>query len=203
MKLIRNVYVLLQCSVPDWDGTITEQTNFHLLLLVYLNFQKVLYFHSIYEFININPLFQQLIQYSKLKLTMSMSSLNDNSNKKSVTLKFNISSVRVPLIPIWRRHLNWIPICCATMLCHFDRLQNGLVVTHFHPVQQHCHKQCYKRVRNRYAMHWSKQERKQTKEMKKGKRTSLVLIQKVFKWCAMKSYVYFHYVNLASRYYFT
>ena len=46
------------------------------------------------------------------------------------TLKANISSVRVPSLPIWRRRLNFEPIHCATVLCLFGQLRNGSAVTH-------------------------------------------------------------------------
>ena len=38
MEMIRKIYVSLPCTDPDWDGTVTEQTDTHLFLLVHLYF---------------------------------------------------------------------------------------------------------------------------------------------------------------------
>ena len=61
MKLKRVVYVSLRCSDPDWDGTVTQQTNIRLLSSRLFIFLKVLYLYSVYVLI-INPLLQELVQ---------------------------------------------------------------------------------------------------------------------------------------------
>ena len=43
MKLIGIVHVSLQCTDPDWNGAVREQTNIHLFPTRVFIFLKVLY----------------------------------------------------------------------------------------------------------------------------------------------------------------
>ena len=90
----------------------------------------------------------------KLKLTLSKSlfqqaSVNCKSDFKSEYL-LRKCSVATNLVT----SLNFIPICGATILCHFGQLRNYSVFTH--SFQQHCDRQCCKRLWNRSGTHWSK-----------------------------------------------
>ena len=49
--MIRIIYVSPACNDPDWDGTVTEQTDIHLFSTCLFIYLKVLYSNSIYVLI--------------------------------------------------------------------------------------------------------------------------------------------------------
>ena len=89
-------------------------------LLLYSLSVKVLFKKSIYVLNKINPVYQESVRCMTLKVKMLMNLPKNYSKLWSLTLQLNVCFVRVPSLPIWWRHLNFIPICCAIMLFRFQ-----------------------------------------------------------------------------------
>ena len=78
----------------------------------------VLFLYMICVDINTNPPFENISTVSVSEIDNVIKFALITAAKESVTSKVSISSVRVPSLPIWWRHLNFFPIC-AIMLCRF------------------------------------------------------------------------------------
>ena len=75
MWLIRIVYVLLQCTNPNWCETTTEQTDIDLFLLVHLYFWMCFY-HIILCILYYVTTFSRANAAIKLKMTLLLSLLS-------------------------------------------------------------------------------------------------------------------------------
>ena len=113
---------------PDWDGTDTEQTDFHFLLYCIFilklgasldKYSKQIYYKST---------FTSCSKLSRLTVSTSFQKLNIRTelDLNSENL-FRMCSVVTNLVT----SLEFQPIRCATTRFHFGRTRNGYVATRF------------------------------------------------------------------------
>ena len=67
MYLMLIIYVSLLFTDPDWDGTVTEQTDIHLLILAHVYPERCHIYILIFVLFIINAPFQELMQQLKMK----------------------------------------------------------------------------------------------------------------------------------------
>ena len=107
-----------------------EQTKSHLNLLSIYIIKVAISVISLCTFFSNAPN-QELVQYLKAKLTMSISLLSIQLHFVKRDLKgkrlFRTCSLATNLV----MSLDFNPIPCVTMLCHFGLKRNDSVATHF------------------------------------------------------------------------